>query len=84
MPPQVNMDTHPVDGLCKIVLPFWVHDINADVKIHLKDNTIQGFIDSYHGLTVASLKMDQPGIYHYFDINNKNRFPFVFPGTKMT
>ena len=57
-----QIDINPSDGLCKLILPFWVHNIESILELHMQDKTLQGVIDLQNGLVVAteSLKIEQP------------------------
>ena len=60
VPPQININ--PSGGLCKLILPFWVHNIESILELDMQDKTLQGVIDLQNGLVVAtdSLKIEQP------------------------
>ena len=60
VPCPASIDIKPVNGLYKIVVPYWFHDFYADVKVYFQGKTFPGVIDGFNGRAVASFKIDKP------------------------
>ena len=50
----------PIDGLCRVILPYWMHDINGTAILQTEEGPKQGFVDIEQGLICVLLYISSP------------------------